>query len=234
VNGTSRLSNTQYSAYSNASTSTNSDSKRASGPVTPSTRASVQLPPPTPSSQQMTHDEMSQSARRRQPDWSEFYKNGVPKEIIVIDDDTPEPQGSRKNDASYERPADKKRKTGASYDPIYNPQPSYSTTQTPGAYYENSSANHTASTDRTAPAYKATGSSSIGPSITNGLQTPLDDPAVGQKRKRAVRAADDKAVKRREVEQRHQQAPHFDAYIPPPHPPKKARDVHVPVVRDVS
>ncbi|EDN05546.1 protein kinase [Histoplasma capsulatum] len=26
-------------------------------------------------------------SRRRKPDWAEFYKNGVPKEIIVIDDD---------------------------------------------------------------------------------------------------------------------------------------------------
>ena len=29
--------------------------------------------------------------RSREPDWNAFYKNGLPKEIIVIDDDSPEP-----------------------------------------------------------------------------------------------------------------------------------------------
>jgi dual-specificity kinase len=169
-----------------------------------------------------SNDIDSRSRRSRQVDWNEFYKNGVPKEIIVIDDDSPDPP----------RPADKKRKTVGSYDPIYNPQPSYSTTQTP--YYDNSS-NQTVSTDRTAPAYKATGSSSLGPSMNGAqFQSPLDETTVGQKRKRTARVVDEnRGAKRRDVE-RERVHPNFEEYVPPPHPPKKAKEVNVPIVRDVG
>jgi dual-specificity kinase len=176
------------------------------------------------------------ASKSRKPDWNEFYKNGVPKEIIVIDDDSPEPaNGSGEDIPTYTngRHADKKRRTGAAtaYDPVYNPQPSYSTTQTP--YYDNSSGNNTVSTDRTAPVYKATGSSSIGPALTNGSYLALDEAVTGQKRKRTrqITAEEAKAAKRRELDR--VQSP-YSAYIPPPRPPIKAKEVYVEVVRDVS
>ncbi|KAL8414939.1 hypothetical protein RB594_005952 [Gaeumannomyces avenae] len=43
--------------------------------------------------------DLSAGARKRRrskgPDWHTFYKNGLPKEVIVIDDDTPEPDSSQ-------------------------------------------------------------------------------------------------------------------------------------------
>jgi dual-specificity kinase len=175
----------------------------------------------------------TRSRRERGPDWSDFYRNGIPKEIIVIDDDdTPDSTTTLQHDSLLERHKDKKRKTGASsaYDPVYNPQPSYSTTQTP--YYENSSANHTTSTDRTAPAYKGSGSSSIGPPLTNGTYyAAMDEGAVGQKRKRAARAVDEnKSAKRREIQQ--DQSP-YSAYVPPTQPTIKAKDVYVECIKEV-
>jgi dual-specificity kinase len=233
VNAVPRLPNPQYSSAYTASDTIVADQRRT---ITASSRPSTRLPPVehSHSLQTLDHREMNgsklpRSSRSgnpsRQPNWDDYFKNGVPEEIIVIDDDTPEP-------APRDRHADKKRKTGVSsnYDPVYNPQPSYSTTQTP--YYENSSTNHTVSTDRTAPAYKGTGSSSTGPSITNrSYYPPLDEGVVGQKRKRAARVADDnKVVKRREVER--VQSP-FSAYIAPPKPPIKAREVYVKPIKDV-
>jgi dual-specificity kinase len=202
----------------------------------------IRLPPPSPAF--YTPEAMNGSSRSRnqkatknakKPDWEEFYKNGVPQEVIIIDDDeTPDPNLPNQSDASLDRP-DKKRKTGPSsnYDPVYNPQPSYSTTHTP--YYDNSSsANHTASTDRTAPLYKGTGSTSSGPTVANGnnFYPTYDDGMVGQKRKRTTRAVEElKVTKRREIEKI--QSP-FSAYVPPPKPPHKARDVYVKIIKDVS
>jgi dual-specificity kinase len=201
----------------------------------------IRLPPPSPV--YYTPEAMNGSSRSRnlkatknakKPDWEEFYKNGVPQEVIVIDDDdNQDPYLTNKSDVSLDRP-DKKRKTGPSsnYDPVYNPQPSYSTTHTP--YYDNSSANHTASTDRTAPLYKGTASSSTGPTATNASNyyPPYDEGIVGQKRKRTTRAVEELRVsKRREIEK--VQSP-FSAYVPPPKPPHKAREVYVKIIKDVS
>jgi dual-specificity kinase len=162
---------------------------------------------------------------RRKPDWNEFYKNGVPAEIIVIDDDTPPPQPRRQNGYTSQH-TDKKQRADNVYDPVYNPQPSYSTTQTP--YYENS-----ASTDRTTSAYLTTAPTSLGSSAGNGTYLPpLDDGTVGQKRKRtrAQVAEDSGPAKRREVERL--TPPHIH-YIPPEKPIIKAKEVHVEVIRDV-
>jgi len=178
----------------------------------------------------------------RKPNWSEFYRNGLPKEVIVIDDDeSPEPQqaqpGANQTSRTVQqtngstRHADKKRKTAAStaYDPVYHEHTSYSTTQTP--YYDNSSSNHTASTDRTTSAVNTTAPTSLS---SNGTYvTPLEPGVTGQKRKRATRqGAQDEAkeAKRRELE--NQQDP-YSQYVPPPNPPIKAKDVYVPVFDDV-
>jgi dual-specificity kinase len=179
--------------------------------------------------------------KKRNPDWAEFYRNGLPKEVIVIDDDDEEPaaprppqrqtQPSRNGTNGSMRHADKKRKTTAStaYDPVYNQHTSYSTTQTP--YYD--SPNHSISTDRTTSALNTTAATSLGSQTSNGQQiSPLDNSAVGQKRKRTRAAAQDEAkeAKRRELD--HDDHP-FSLYQPPPNPPIKAKDVYVQVVSDV-
>ncbi|KAK8178124.1 dual specificity tyrosine-phosphorylation-regulated kinase 3 [Phyllosticta citrichinensis] len=175
--------------------------------------------------------DMPSRRREHQPNWDEFYKNGIPKEVIVIDD-SPEPQPARSAAADNSaRHADKKRKTAAStaYDPVYQQQTSYSTTQTP--YYDTPS-NHTVSTDRTASAIHTTASTSLGSSVGNAAANKIEDGVVGQKRKRTTRrTAQDEAkeAKRRETDQERE---HWTAYVPPPQPPIKAKEVYVKAVGD--
>jgi dual-specificity kinase len=180
--------------------------------------------------------------RQRKTDWSEFYKNGIPKEIIVIDDDDDDdepapraparqPQTSR-TAATSTRHTDKKRKTTAStaYDPIYHHQnTSYSTTQTP---YDSPS-KQTISTDRTTSALNTTAATSLGSNGSNGYVAPLENGVVGQKRKRTRQAAQDEAkeAKRREIDVSDDP---FSLYAPPPNPPIKAKEVFVQVVQDKS
>lgn len=108
VNGAPRLPNHQYSSTSSytAVNSTSSDTRR---PTTTSSRTSARLPPPeyTYPAQQQHEMSSSRSARmarsvrsNRQPNWEEFYKNGIPKEIIVIDDDSPDPPRRNKTNPS--------------------------------------------------------------------------------------------------------------------------------------
>jgi dual-specificity kinase len=182
---------------------------------------------------------MSDSSRKnggRKPDWEEFYKNGVPREVIVIDDDSPPPtskpalnNGRSTNGAVR---AAKQTKNGG-YDPAYVGQASYSATQTP--HYDSSSANNTASTDRTQSAYLAqTATTSLGSQASNGIYLPpLDEGMVGQKRKRTRAAAAEElqtSTKRRELER---PSPLSINYVPPQKPIVKAKDVPVEVVKDV-
>jgi dual-specificity kinase len=181
---------------------------------------------------------MSEPSRKnagRKPDWEEFYKNGVPREVIVIDDDSPPPNpkstlhGRPTNGAVR---AAKQTKNG--YDPAYAGQASYSATQTP--HYDSSSAHNTASTDRTQSAYLAqTATTSLGSQASNGIYLPpLEDGMVGQKRKRTRAAAAEElqtSSKRRELER---PSPLSINYVPPQKPIIKAKDVPVEVVKDVG
>ena len=180
-------------------------------------------------------DSSARSAKRRGPDWNEFYRNGLPKEVIVIDDDDDEPARApattvpqRTNTNGSARHTDKKRKTAVAtqYDPVYNQHTSYSTTQTP--YYD--SPQHSTPADRTNSAHKTTAGTSIGSSNGHHL-SPLDNSIIGQKRKRTRAAVQDEAkeAKRRELDD---QDP-FALYQPPPNPVIKAKEVYVSVVADV-
>jgi len=237
ANGNARIANSLYNGYANGGTS-NSELRRTTTATAAAQRPTQQLPPlPAGSAEDMN------SLKRRNPDWADFYKNGLPKEVIVIDDDEEEePAGppppprqappSRPAANGSMRHADKKRKTAAStaYDPVYNNQhTSYSTTQTPYDY----SPNHSLSTDRTTSALNTTAATSLGSTASNGQHiSPLENSIVGQKRKRTRAAAQDEAkeAKRRELDD---QDP-FALYQPPPNPVVKAKDVYVQVVTDVS
>lgn len=239
ANGSARIANAMYSGYARGTS--NSDARRT---ATAHGRQPPQLPPiATAPPLDMDADAAAQAAhRRRNPDWADFYKNGIPKEVIVIDDDDDDepappalprqPALTRTATNGSARHTDKKRKTTAStaYDPVYNhQQTSYSTTQTP--YYD--SPNHSISTDRTTSALNTTAATSLGSQISNGQQiSPLDNSAVGQKRKRTRAVAQDevKQAKRRELD--HDDNP-FSLYQPPPNPVIKAKDVYVQVVADV-
>lgn len=196
------------------------------------------------------------SGRRKKPDWGEFYKNGLPKEVIVIDDTPPPDKQAVKavkaakaakaaNCCSHApsstlpvpngtvgQPAGKKRRTGVetAYDLGYYDRPSFSIN--PQQYGENSSAD-SISTDRTT-SLLTTAPTSMGSHGSTGASNGVyyEEPNVGQKRKRVTtrKSARDEQ-KRRELETT---GDAFLSYIPPPQPPIKAKDVHVPVIRDVS
>lgn len=237
ANGSGRIGNSLYNGY--ASGSSNSDLRRTA--TAHSRQPPPQLPPIThPSPIDMSATDPGSAHRRRNPDWADFYKNGIPREVIVIDDDDdedlqpppPRNQGPARTATNPSaRHADKKRKTTTStaYDPVYNQHTSYSTTQTP--YYD--SPNHSLSTDRTTSALNTTAPTSLGSQVSNGHNiSPHDNSAAGQKRKRTRAVVQDEAkqAKRRELD--HHDDP-FSLYQPPPNPVIKAKDVYVQVVQDV-
>lgn len=227
VNGSARIGNTLYNGYANGAS--NSDLRRTAQ----HRQTQQQLPPLAPDMSDATQP----APKRKNVDWNDFYKNGLPKEVIVIDDDDDDEPARRPPPAGPSRTAtngstkhtDKKRKTTAStaYDPVYNQHTSYSTTQTP--YYD--SPNHSTPTDRTTSTHKTTAGTSIGSSNGHHI-SPLDNSVAGQKRKRTRAAVQDEAkeAKRRELDD---QDP-FALYQPPPNPVIKAKEVYVTVVPDVS
>jgi dual-specificity kinase len=214
--------------------------RRTASTASTANRHPQQLPPlAQPAASDVAAPTPAHDHRRRHPDWADFYKNGLPKEVIVIDDDddddadaAPQPPAlARTHTAGSARHTDKKRKTTAgttAYDPVYNQHTSYSTTQTP--YYD--SPNHSISTDRTTSALNTTAATSLGSqaSTTHHI-SPLENAAAGQKRKRTRAAAQDEAkqAKRRDLD--HDDP--FSLYQPPPNPVIKAKDVYVQVVADV-
>jgi len=170
----------------------------------------------------------------RQPNWPEFYKNGLPKEIIVIDDDTPEPSpsvkpnGQRAVAESDSRHAAKKRKREDVYDPVYHLGPAND--QSPEY---NSQSKSTISTDRTTSAIHTTAATSLGSHSSNG-QNGYDDAEAqaGQKRKRNnTRLQLANEAKKRELEAN---GDAFTSYKPPPRPPIKAPEVAVKQIPDVG
>lgn len=70
------------------------------------------LPPPAPSSAMSSRPSATSSSGRprRKPNWDEFYKNGMPKEIIMIHDTPPPSDHTNGNDSSSANG----RRTGAS------------------------------------------------------------------------------------------------------------------------
>ncbi len=241
LGGPSRIGNSQPKAFPSNNTPSN--------PRTTEQSRQEPLHRPAMTTSQSSSALQDSRPRERQPNWNEFYKHGIPKEVIVIDDDDDEEGSHSGQQAHQPRPnhttrttvgsgnpqhANKKRKMGASsaYDPIYQQQPPYSTTQTP--YYADSVSTSTNSSDRTTSALNTTAATSLGSHGSGGshydYQQQLDDGVVGQKRKRTRKAVADEA-KRKEIEV---QGDAYSSYHPPPKPPIKAKDVFVQVAQDVS
>ncbi len=219
--------------------------------ISPNTRtatssSSRQLPIPTSMAPQLKSESqrpIKQERREdRRPNWEEFFKNGVPQEIIVIRD-TEEPEPPKPEAQVVNRTtrtvvrgggtpehAAKKRKTAANrhYDARNFSYSNARPTQL------DASASGTISTDRTTSLH-TTAPTSLGShgSHGSGAANHAEDQAVaGQKRKRVTRqqvAAD--AKRRKEIEEIND--PH-SLYVPPRKPIAKAPDVHVQPVRDVS
>ena len=173
----------------------------------------------------------------RRPDWHEFYKNGPPKEIIIIDDDSPPPpkriENTRVNYTSRTlikndqvAHANKKRKTAQA--PVYEPV-SYQQTSYAQVRSDADTSSDTVSTDRTT-SLQTTAPTSLGSSLgSSGTYT--EAAVAGQKRKRVTRQQTADEKKRREIEV---VGDAYSSYVPPPKPPIKAKDVHVPPVREVG
>lgn len=182
--------------------------------------------------------------RSREPDWNNFYKNGLPREVIVIDD-SPTPRisesvepvvdGLQNNNGGVNgtalRHAAKKRKRDGMYDPIYHIKAGPSETENPR--YKDSNTTSTISTDRTTSAIQTTAATSLGSQYSNESRGyVVNDTQPGQKRKRvATRQQLANEAKRREIEMN---GDAFTNYKPPPRPPIKAGDVNVKVMPDNS
>lgn len=181
----------------------------------------------------------SQGSRRKKPDWTEFYKNGIPKEVIVIDDSpapeaskapAPPAHGTAAGQPPAPQPAGKRRRTGieTAYDLGYYDRPSFSIN--PQQYGENNSS-HSLSTDRTTSLH-TTAPTSLGSQGSQGATNAYyEDATVGQKRKRTTRKSTRDEQRRKELET---QSDAFLSYVPPPKPIIKSKDIPVPVIRDVS
>ncbi|RMD42986.1 hypothetical protein DV735_g2108, partial [Chaetothyriales sp. CBS 134920] len=168
---------------------------------------------------------------KQQPDWKEFYKNGVPKEIIVIDDDSPAPQlpplpppqlpsrndlrQQRHDGGTYSSYAGRKRKIDQSYAVGYDDSPTYSSHPQKLAASSSSASYH--SDGRTASLQTTTAPTSLESYGSTAASTSYEDVALGQKRKRRQQQSLPDA---------------YTDYVPPPKPPQKAKDVTVPVIRD--
>jgi dual-specificity kinase len=172
--------------------------------------------------------------RSREPDWKNFYRNGLPKEVIVIDD-TPEPEANigRKltnanppvvaNDAAARQPARKKRRDdepATAHHAGYHVQYVGSHTNTP--HQNTTPIGSTLSSDRTNSALHTTAPTSL------SADSQHDNSQLPLKRKRTRQQVASEA-KRRDVDGLGEP---FLTYKPLPYPPKKASEVHVRVVHD--
>lgn len=178
----------------------------------------------------------------REPDWKKFYQNGLPKEIIVIDDSpSPQPSASVVSNGHIShalaggssRHTAKKRKrddADSAYDPVYHLGHDH---HDRSPRYEDSVSGSTISTDRTTSAIHTTAATSLGSHSSNGQNGyEVVDTQPGQKRKRtATRLQLANEAKRKELEAN---GDAFSNYRPPPRPPIKAPDVQVKQIVDVS
>lgn len=175
--------------------------------------------------------------RESGPNWDEFYKNGLPQEIIVIDD-TPEPSPSSQalaaghthevdTSASEKGHAAKRQKRHNDrehFDPVH-----HSAIGNSNSHQLASPSKSTVSSDRTNSALHTTAASSLG-SLSSSHGTYEHETQAGPKRRRTTRQQAANDAKRLEELRRDA----FQAYEPPPFPPKKAAEVPVKVITDVS
>ena len=210
----------QYSPYQSLAQASNRHT--ASSSRQPA--ASISKPSPKSTST------MSRSKTKRQPDWNAFYRNGVPQEIIVIDD-SPDPQNassakivneaSQAQGGSTAQPANKKRRTEQGQ----NATATAHENLTP-QYVDSGSNTH--SLDRTTSIH-TTAPTSLGSHGSMGASSYNDKQMTGQKRKRVTRQATGSDKKRKEAA-----ADALSAYVPPRKPPYKAKEVKVRPIMEVS
>jgi len=167
--------------------------------------------------------------------WNDFYKHGVPKEIIVIDDDSPPPLQTASNVSRDQRQdayqhAGRKRKIDQGYEIEYTDSPVYSTNHAQFGASSSSASVH--SVGRTNSIQTITAPTSLDSYGSNPASNSYEDVRIGQKRKRVMPQKETRSQAKRK-QQESQPDPYLD-YIPPAKPTKKSGEVNVPVVRDVG
>jgi dual-specificity kinase len=250
VNGNSRLA-TSYTLQGLPTHAPASITSTEASHSTPSTSNPMSKEDSKPSAGSVSHAATDSSKKKRQrsrePDWNNFYKNGLPKEVIVIDD-SPPPRVSNTPEAitagtvhpsetarpiatTTTRHAAKKRKRDDIYDAVYQKHASHSNTHTP--YNNDSASGSTISTDRTTSAIHTTAATSLGSQYSNGGANGVyqTDVQPGSKRKRVTtRGQAANEAKRRDIEVN---GDAFSNYKAPPRPPIKCDEVKVAVIPDV-
>ena len=183
--------------------------------------------------------DMTNRGGKQPPDWQEFYKNGVPREIIVIDDDSPGPQQPSRNDIRQQRQdggslasyAGRKRKIDQGYEVDYNDSPTYS--HHPQKFGASSSSASYHSDGRTTSLQTVTAPTSLESYGSAGASNSYEDVSnIGTKRKRAGPQKETRASTKKKQQDSVPDA--FADYVPPPKPLQKAKEVAVAVIRDVS
>jgi dual-specificity kinase len=164
--------------------------------------------------------EPASKRRRAGPDWSDFYKNGLPKEVIVIDDSpepTPRAMNGHVNHASADSsgavmPNKKRKRDNAE------------------AIHQNGHA--TSASYHGTPSSRSYHNTVYSPPSASSMRTHVDNSAslqVGQKRKR-TRNQLANGTHQREVQASSRS---YIDYQTPPRPTRKVPEVAVRVVRDV-
>lgn len=196
------------------------------------------LPPLSPLNQpsfapSMASSQPSRPPEKKHPNWTEFYKNGVPKEIIVIDDDSPEPDADSRNRRTQNLQAGQKRKFDQGYEVEHTDSPVYSTHH---AQYGSSSSVSVHSNGRTNSIQTVTAPTSLESYGSNPASHSYEDLRTGQKRKRIdpPKITNTRGAAARKAKADAPISDPFVDYIPPSKPIRKAEEVVVPVVRDVS
>lgn len=192
----------------------------------------------------------SMSRRQRSANWNDFYKNGLPAEVIVIEDDSPPPQTqpqpsriTRLSPAHASRTlvdsngsvrhVDKRRRVEAS--PKQNSLNRAAIKNEPHPLkYNVSASSATVSSGRRTSGPYSTGPTSLESSASANRQQvpgPVREVAQpGQKRKRTDKIAE-KDAEQLELIAQHRT---WSNYFPPPNPPIKAHEVFVAQVKEVS
>ncbi|EWZ43876.1 kinase-like domain-containing protein [Fusarium oxysporum f. sp. albedinis] len=224
------------SSGSNGISLTNSNSRSAHHAQEPSPRhdAAYSAGSMTERAPATRAEQPSRKRRRsREPDWGTFYKNGLPKEIIVIDD-TPEPEANTSRKITNGTAAAPSDNTSSQVAKKRRREDESGTVQASGYHIKYLESQHSTPLQVSTPA----GSSNSGSDRTNSaLNTtaPTSLSSNGQyeeglaplKRKRTRQQVANEA-KRRDVDG----LGDFFTYKPPPFPPKKASEVNVQVIHD--
>ena len=198
LSGSARLGQPYSVPYTNISASSSRHNISSS---------SRQPAPSTSKQSSQSVSKMEAEKGKRGPNWNEFYKNGVPKEVIVIDDTPPPPTTNTKNSSRMANGTaqgrnttngqhmNKKRRMDqgqdvahASYD---NVTPQYAISDS-----------NTTSLDRTT-SLQTTATTSLGSGGSAGASGYNNTQATGQKRKRVTRQATSSDKKKKEEAQVH-------------------------------